>query len=592
MLFPRESESREVKDLSGIWRFKADKNNEGFKEEWYLAPLKDTIIMPVPSSYNDITQDITLRDHIGDVWYERDFFVPDSMKGKRLVLRAGSITHHGTVWVNGIKIAEHKGGYLPVEGEISGAVNFNAFNRVTIAVNNILDWTTLPPGEIKVYNDDKHPAGYKTQEYFHDFFNYAGIHRPVRVYTTPVTYISDINVTTGFNGDVGLVNYDVAVENGNPVIKVSLFDEAGKEVAASSGAKGKLEFTGVHLWMPGGAYLYTLAVSTLTQDNEVEDCYRLPVGIRTVEVKGKEFLINNKPFYFKGFGKHEDTGVHGKGLDEVMNVKDFNLLKWMGANSFRTSHYPYSEEIMDMADREGIVVIDETPAVGMNFFTASEKVFVEGRVSDATLEHHLQVMHELIARDKNHPCVVMWSIANEAAAYEENAIPYFRKVAAETRKLDPTRPITMPHDNDTTADRSPVNEVFDVISVNRYYGWYIDSGHLEVSEYRLEKDLKEIYGLFNKPVLITEYGADSIAGFHQDPPVMFSEEFQCEMLDRFHRVFDSLDFVIGEHVWNFADFATKQGITRVVGNKKGVFTRERNPKAAAYLLKKRWTKGT
>jgi beta-glucuronidase len=273
-----------------------------------------------------------------------------------------------------------------------------------------------------------------------------------------------------------------------------------------------------------------------------------------------------------------------------MNVKDLNLLKWTGANSFRTSHYPYSEEVMDLADSEGIVVIDESPAVGMNFFNIKEQVFGEGRVSEATLEHHLQVMRELVTRDKNHPCVVMWSIANEAAAYEENAIPYFRKVAEETRKLDPTRPITMPHDNDTIADRSPVNEVFDVISVNRYYGWSIDTGHLEVSEYRLEKDLKEIYGLFNKPVMITEYGADSIAGFHQDPPVMFTEEFQCEMLERFHNVFDSLDFVVGEHVWCFADFATKQGITRAVGNRKGVFTRDRTPKAAAFLLKKRWTK--
>lgn len=87
---------------------------------------------------------------------------------------------------------------------------------------------------------------------------------------------------------------------------------------------------------------------------------------------------------------------------------------------------------------------------------------------------------------------------------------------------------------------------------------------------------------------MSEYGADTIAGFHQDPPVMFSEEYQCELLKRYHNIFDKLDFVIGEHVWNFADFATKQGVTRVLGNKKGVFTRQRQPKSAAHLLKERW----
>ena len=90
--------------------------------------------------------------------------------------------------------------------------------------------------------------------------------------------------------------------------------------------------------------------------------------------------------------------------------------------------------------------------------------------------------------------------------------------------------------------------------------------------------------------MMTEYGTDTLAGLHQDPPVMWSEEFQCEYLKRYHQVFDRLDFFMGEHVWNFADFATGQGITRVDGNRKGVFTRQRRPKAAAFLLKERWAK--
>ena len=88
--------------------------------------------------------------------------------------------------------------------------------------------------------------------------------------------------------------------------------------------------------------------------------------MRTVEVRGAEFLINGTPFYFTGFGQHEDSAVRGKGHDNAYLVHDFQLMDWIGANSFRTSHYPYAEEVMEFADRHGIVVIDETAAVGLN----------------------------------------------------------------------------------------------------------------------------------------------------------------------------------------------------------------------------------
>ena len=98
---------------------------------------------------------------------------------------------------------------------------------------------------------------------------------------------------------------------------------------------------------------------------DLVDSYCQSVGVRTVEVRGKEFLINGIPFYFKGFGKHEDAPIRGKGHDDILMVHDFALLEWIGANSFRTSHYPYAEEVLDYADRQGVVVIDETAAVGL-----------------------------------------------------------------------------------------------------------------------------------------------------------------------------------------------------------------------------------
>ena len=585
MLYPRESEAREVKDLSGIREFKADRRNEGFDKKWFASSLEDTIMMPVPASYNDITQDASIRDHIGDVWYEKSFFAPVSWRGRRVVIRVGSATHKAVMWVNGIEAARHKGGYMPFEADISDILEYGRENRVTLAVDNILDWTTIPPGEVKTFKDDMHPEGYRIQEYFHDFYNYAGIHRPVLLYTTPRKYIRDIAVITDIKGSKGTVAYRVELSTGSEYVRVILMD-GEKEIASATGSSGELTVEGARFWEPGNAYLYTLCVQTTTSEAGIGDCYRLPVGIRTIKVTEKEFLINGKPFYFKGFGKHEDMDITGKGLNQVINVKDFNLLKWIGANSFRTSHYPYSEEIMDLADREGIVIIDETPAVGLNLWDKEKKVFSEEHAYRA-LEHHLQVTRELIDRDKNHPCVVMWSVANEATTYEDGALPYFKRVVEEVRRLDASRPVTIVEYS--FPEECKVAQLFDVICDNRYYSWYTDPGHLELIEFQVERELRGWHERFRKPVIMSEYGADAIAGFHQDPPVMFSEEYQCELLRHYHNVLDKLDFVVGEHIWNFADFATKQGITRVIGNRKGVFTRQRQPKAAAHLLRERWT---
>ena len=122
----------------------------------------------------------------------------------------------------------------------------------------------------------------------------------------------------------------------------------------------------MHPWRPGEGYLYDLDVELWGEGDAPVDAYTLAVGIRTVAVDGTRFLINGEPFSFKGFGKHEDGAVRGKGHDNPLMVHDFALMEWLGANSFRTSHYPYAEEVLDYADRHGVVVIDETAAVGIN----------------------------------------------------------------------------------------------------------------------------------------------------------------------------------------------------------------------------------
>ena len=141
--------------------------------------------------------------------------------------------------------------------------------------------------------------------------------------------------------------------------KVEVFDKEGNLVAQGQGTQGVLEIENVHLWQPLKAYLYDVKVTF------GEDVYTLPYGVRTVRVEGTKFLINERPFYFKGYGRHEDTFPNGRGINLPMNTKDMSLMKWQGANSFRTSDYPYSEEMMRLCDEEGFVGMDETTAVGV-----------------------------------------------------------------------------------------------------------------------------------------------------------------------------------------------------------------------------------
>ena len=383
-----------------------------------------------------------------------------------------------------------------------------------------------------------------------------------------------------------------------PVVRVRLRDAEGAVVAAADGAEGALRVPEPELWGPGRGYLYELETE-LTADGVVVDRYTLPVGIRTVRVEGTQFLINDEPFYFRGFGKHEDLNVHGRGHDDAAMVHDFSLLSWIGANSFRTSHYPYAEEVLDHADRMGIVVIDETAAVGLNlgvggglFLGGPKTTYSEETIGSATQLVHRQAIEELIARDKNHPCVVLWSLANEPESHTDAARTYFEPLFEAARSADPSRPVGFVNMMFALPDTCTVTRLADVVMINRYYGWYVEPGDLDAAERGLEAELQAWATRHGKPIIVTEYGADTMSGLHTTEASVWSEEYQVALLETYHRVFDRTEAVVGEHVWNFADFATGPSFMRVDGNKKGVFTRDRRPKMAAHDLRRRWLGAT
>jgi beta-glucuronidase len=589
MLKPQATSTRELVNLDGLWQFKVDFKDEGFAQGWATKTLTTELQAPVPSSYNDIFTDVKIREHVGWVWYQRQVRIPRGWNGERIFVRADSATHEGIIFVNGKEVVRHVGGYMPFSADITEHVSAGEEITLTIAVNNVLTNETVPPGRV-VTKDD----GTKVQTYLHDFYNYAGLARSVWIYSVPSVSVKDVTVKTDFTGSTGKVAYQVETSAAADV-RVTLFDEDGKQVASGTGANGNLEIANVKLWQPGNAYLYNLKVEALVGGN-VADEYHLNVGVRTVKVDGNKFLVNNEPFYFTGFGMHEDHVVKGKGHDNSFMVNDFELLKWVGANSFRTSHYPYAEEVMDYADRKGILIIDETAAVGFNqnfagmFGGPKLPTYGPETANEKTQVNLLQAVRELIQRDKNHPSVVLWSITNESETGIPEAVDFFKPAIDLAHELDDTRPVTYINVMTEPFNKCLVAPLVDVICLNRYWGWYEDHSDLPNAAIHLEAELKGWTEKYSVPFIITEYGADTLAGGHSIHNLPWSEEYQSAYLEMSHSVFDKFPSVVGEHVWNFADFQTKPGIFRVLGNKKGAFTRDRQPKAAAHTLRARWTK--
>jgi beta-glucuronidase len=587
MLKPQNSPTRELVELDGLWKFALDRKDVPAPWEDRLATGLEA---PVPASYNDLFVDPSIRDHVGWVWYQRAVRVPRGWAGTRIVLRIDAATHHGRVYVDERFVAEHVGGYTPFEADVTDLVQPGQEFRLTIGVDNRLTNETIPPGRVTVDGQ-----GRAKQTYLHDFYNYAGLARSVRLCSVPAVRLTDVTVTTDLDGRDGRVTYRTEI-SGDADVRVTLLDEAGAVAAEGAGASGDLRVAEAHLCAPGAAYLYQLRLEVL-QGGDVVDSFTLPVGIRSVRVDGARFLINGEPFSFTGFGKHEDSPVRGKGHDNAYLVHDFQLMEWIGANSFRTSHYPYAEEVLEYADRHGFVVIDETAAVGLNLAMAGgifggekQPTFSPGTINDATRTAHAQAIRELVARDKNHPSVVLWSIANEPASNEEGAREYFEPLVALTRELDPSRPVTFVNVMFATFETDVIADLFDVLCLNRYFGWYVDTGDLAAAEEHLEAELRGWESRYGKPIVMTEYGADTLPGLHSVFDQPWTEEYQTDLLDMYHRVHDRIDAVVGEQVWNFADFQTSTGIFRVDGNKKGVFTRDRRPKAAAHALRARWTR--
>ena len=586
MLYPQQTATRNKYDLSGIWDFQIDPQAVGEAAGWAMG-LPKSRPMAVPGSWNEQYEDLFNYLDLG--WYVKRSFVPASWQGQRVFIRVGSAPYFANVFVNGTKVGSHEGGHLPFAFEITELIQWDAENVFAISVENELKPERVPSGNTQ--SPFGMMSGYPNTTF--DFFPFAGIHRPVVLYSVPQTFIDDVTVVTEVSGSEGQVAIAVklneAIGGVGTAVLTDTTTNLQTELSFSQGkATATLTVSNARLWSDTDPHLYTLTLRTAS------DQYSMQIGIRTIAVAGGQIVLNGRPIKLNGYGRHEDFIASGKGLNLPLMVKDYQLMRWTGANSYRTSHYPYSEEEMQMADREGFLIIDEIPTVSMKF--------EDDAITQTRLDMALKQLDELITRDKNHPSVVMWSVANEpmpknfgmdslgGTAQEDPSVArgqyFLDTLLHKARELDPTRLATVV--GVMGGPESWLRET-DVACINRYWGWYTLGGQLDVALPRLEAELDGLWQNLGKPIIMTEFGADTMAGMHGQPNVMWTEEYQADYIRGHLEVAARKPFVAGMQVWNFADFAAVQSIIRVGGlNMKGVFTRIRTPKMAAHVLREFW----
>ena len=325
------------------------------------------------------------------------------------------------------------------------------------------------------------------------------------------------------------------------------------------------------LWTPENPKLYGVTISA-GQDRITDE-----IGFRTIETRGAEILLNGKPIFLRGISMHEEAPFRsGRAFSEE---DDRTLLTWakeLDCNFVRLAHYPHNEEMLRLADHIGLLVWEEVPVYWEMQFQ-----------NPAVLENAKTQLREAISRDRDRASIVFWSASNETPITpERNA--FLKTLAEYVRSLDPTRLITSASDKWRFTDQQtaelddPLGSFIDVIGLNEYIGWYGD---------RKPEDADKIQWKFayNKPVIVSEFGADALYNLHGDAFTRFTEEYQANLYQHQLGMLSRMPQLAGMSPWILMDFRSPRrplpGIQDYF-NRKGLISDRGQRKQAFYLLQK------
>ena len=559
--------------------------------EFRMPDAKAWTRVHLPHTYN---QDAYFgRDYYrGKALYRRALPIDSVDPSKRYYIRFDAASKRADVSLNGNKLGSHPGGYTAFTYDITGFLNPGQYNLLEVTVDN--DSPDIAPISA-------------------DFTFWGGIYRDVWLIDRELQHFSmtDHGVDGAVYVSTPLVNEKEAVVEVRPVVTNDADKAANLTVTSTVTAPdGKVVATmkkdvklapkqsmqldlksdkilNPHLWSPDSPTLYN--VKTVITDKKTKrelDRHETRTGFRWWNFDGeKGFSLNGRPMKLRGFNRHQDQAPYGVAVTDEVARRDIRLMKDLGANFIRISHYPQDDAIVRACDELGLLVWEEIPIVNIVYDTP-------GFADNCELN-----LTEMIRQHYNHPSVIAWGYMNEILLvtpgpdrkewpeFRDRTVALAQRLEKKLKEEDPARSSVMAF-NMTNLYNEIGLDLEDVAGWNLYHGWYVGElkGFNEFCE-----DQHRRYP--DHPVIISEWGAGSDRRIHSDHsrPFDFSIEYQQKYVEHYLPFIEQTDYISGSAYWNFIDFnvaARQESMPRV--NNKGAFYNDRTPKDVAYYFKAMW----
>ncbi len=546
---------REKLSLNGIWKYAIDQYDTCIRQKWFLEKYIDDkgFTLPVDYSFDEWpetelpacwnTGDDRFLLYEGSMVFTRTFKT-DVVPGERVFLRIGAANYLLRAFLNGEYLGLHRGGSTPAFFDITDFLKED--NRLILQVDSTRRHEQVPTENT-------------------DWFNYGGIYRDIELIKVPEVHIKDFRIFMIPDGTFGRICAEVSLSD-KTVQTTALLSIPDLKIAQGveiTEGYGRCEIScSPGLWSPEEPVLYDV---TLTCDGDtVSD----RVGFREIRVQGRDILLNGKPVFLKGISAHEDSVEHGKALTTGERIENIKLAKELGCNFMRIAHYPHHEEMARLADELGIMLWEEIPVYWAICFDRTE-----------TFEDAENQLRELIKRDANRASVIVWSVGNENADTDDR-LYFMKSLALKARVEDPTRLISaaclVDAEENRIADR--LAEYLDVIGINEYCGWYTpDFTKLPQLMENSDPD---------KPVIITEFGADAMAGYHGSISDKGTEECQKDVYEKQIEVLKGIDYIKGMTPWILYDFRCPRRTSFIQNyyNRKGLLAEDKKYKKPAFYV--------
>ena len=548
--------SRRRVSLNGEWHYAVDQYDTCLRQHWYQEKYFDENgnsfpvdfsfdqwpIIHLPCCWNTMSEKFMLYD--GSMVFTRKFTYRNNGEGK-VILKIGAANYLCRVFVNGTYIGMHRGGSTPFYFDITDVLK--AENRILIVVDS-----TRRAEQVPTENTD--------------WFNYGGLYRDIELLYLPNVYIRNFQIALMADGTYGRI--EAKLELSEPVSAAAELSiaELGikKQVAITEGTGTLVMEAKPELWSPESPKLYQLEVSCM------EDHVCDQVGFREIRVENGEILLNGKPIYLRGISCHEESVENGKALTDEERTENILIAKQLGCNFMRIAHYPHSERMAKLADELGMLLWEEIPVYWAIRFDREE-----------TYQDAENQLRELMKRDWNRASAVVWSVGNENADTDER-LAFMSRLAQCAHREGGNRLVSaaclVDSERNVIADR--LAAYLDVIGINEYCGWYTP-------------DFEKLPQLMansrpQKPVIITEFGADALAGHHGTETDKGTEECQAYVYTRQIETLREIDYIKGMTPWILYDFRCPRRTSYVQGyyNRKGLFSEDKQYKKMAYDILK------